>query len=200
MTNNNMAFIEGRVVTEPICDHCLYGEMFYSVKVEVARLSGIVDSIPVTLPGRLLHRHPVMVGDFVGISGELRSYNKQIDRKNRLILTVFAKSIVVSGEMDSRNEVMLTGFVCKPVMYRKTPFAREIADVLIAVNRDYGKSDYIPCIAWGKNARAANGFTVGDGVELCGRFQSRIYQKLTEDGRTVQRTAYEVSCTTIERI
>lgn len=171
--------------------HKIYGEAFYTFFVECERLSDKSDVLPVTVSERLLLRHPLCEGLSVGVKGQLRSYNKLVDGKVRLYLTIFARDIEENA--DAQNEIELTGFVCKPPVYRVTPFGREITDMLIAVNRAYNKSDYIPCIVWGRNARYAANFEVGDKINLFGRVQSREYEKVLENGDKIQRTAYEVS-------
>ncbi len=218
----------GAIQREPIYDHTVFGEAFYSMEVAAKRLSGIEDLLPVTVSERLLGDPEVNVcreGSRVEIAGQIRSYNRRMDDKNRLIITVFAREIAfpdicetVSADTEEAfgaelkpalaapqayvrdmNEAELSGTICKPVIYRTTPFDREIADLLIAVNRRYGKSDYIPCIAWGRNARFSGTLGVGDRVLVRGRLQSREYQKKLPDGSTEQRTAYEISCSSIER-
>ncbi len=177
--------------------HKIYGESFYTFMLECGRLSEKADILPVTISERLLARHPVCDGVGVLIKGQLRSYNKLVDGKVRLYLTVFARDIAdMPGDV---NEIELKGFVCKPPVFRVTPFGREITDMLIAVNRAYNKSDYIPCIVWGRNARFASGFQVGEKVTLLGRVQSREYEKLQDDGQKVMRTAYEVSISKIQK-
>ncbi len=199
--DNNRVIVSGRV-SEPLkFDHELHGEEFYTMYMEVPRLSGAIDLLPLTVARGLMDEFPEP-GDHITVRGQLRSYNKYIDHTNRLIITVFAKQFRVEEESmrDYINDIALTGYVCKPVAYRTTPFMREIADVLIAVNRAYGKSDYLPCIAWGRNARLAGSMSVGQLIRLEGRIQSRVYQKQTDDGELIERTAYEVSASFIESI
>ncbi len=171
--------------------HKIYGEAFYTFLLECARLSEKADQLPVTVSERLLEQYPLCDGAMVGVKGQLRSYNKLVDGRTRLYLTIFAREL--EENPTSANEIELKGFVCKPPVFRVTPFGREITDLLIAVNRAYNKSDYIPCIVWGRNARYASGFTVGDKVSMNGRVQSRDYEKLLESGEVTVRTAYEVS-------
>jgi single-stranded DNA-binding protein len=177
--------------------HRIYGEAFYTFFLECGRLSENTDVLPVTASERLLARHPLCEGASVGVTGQLRSYNKLVDGKVRLYLTIFAREL--SDSAGPQNEISLLGFVCKPPVYRVTPFGREITDMLIAVNRAYNKSDYIPCIVWGRNARYASGFTVGDKISASGRVQSRQYEKQRDDGTHMLRTAYEVSVARLQK-
>lgn len=192
---NNLARCSGKVAEEPKFSHLILGEGFYDMKLEVPRLSAESDTIPVTVSERLLNN--VKVGDNVTIDGEFRSYNKNVDGKSKLVLTLFAKEL--SGDLDTEtsNIITLTGYLCKQPIYRTTPFGREICDCLIAVNRAYNKSDYIPCIAWGRNARFVNSLQVGEKVKLIGRIQSRNYTKKHEDGTDEIKTAYEISISSI---
>ncbi len=171
--------------------HKIYGEAFYTFLLECARLSEKADLLPVTVSERLLEQYPLCEGALVSVKGQLRSYNKLVDGRARLYLTIFAREMAESPA--AANEIELNGFVCKPPVFRVTPFGREITDLLIAVNRAYNKSDYIPCIVWGRNARYAAGFSVGDRVSMSGRVQSREYEKQLENGDVSVRTAYEVS-------
>jgi len=160
----------------------------------VPRLSGAEDFLPITLSERLLMDSPITNGSHLCLEGQLRSYNKVIEGSGRLLITAFAQKLIdCETDDENPNRVQLTGALCKPPSYRTTPFGREIADLMLAVNRSYGKSDYIPCIAWGRTARFASGLNVGDRVQLQGRFQSRVYQKQLPDGTVQERTAYEVS-------
>lgn len=177
--------------------HRIYGEAFYTFFLECERLSDKSDVLPVTISERLLSRHPLGGGEMVLVKGQLRSYNKLVDGKVRLYLTVFAREIAESGTY--ANEIELKGFVCKPPVFRVTPFGREITDMLVAVNRAYNKSDYVPCIVWGRNARFASGFEVGDKVALHGRVQSRQYEKALETGEKTTRIAYEVSISRLQK-
>lgn len=188
--STNFVSVAGRLKGLTL-SHKIYGEAFYTFFLECGRLSEKKDVLPVTVSERLLTRHPLGEGSELGVKGQLRSYNKLVDGKVRLYLTIFARDI----EEDARtgNEIDLTGFVCKPPIYRVTPFGREITDMLVAVNRAYNKSDYIPCIVWGRNARFAASFEVGDKITVHGRIQSRQYEKVLETGEKMLRTAYEVS-------
>ena len=203
---NGTNYIEvgGIVLSDLEFSHEIYGEGFYRFDVEVERLSGTADALPVTVSERIIDRASMKPGQLILIRGQIRSYNNYVeaDRKNKLVLTVFARDIeLLDAPMDpSPNDVFLNGYLCKPPIYRTTPFGREIADLLLAVNRSYNKSDYIPCIAWGRNARYAGRLTVGDNVRLWGRMQSRQYQKRKDDGEVLEKTAYEVSTAKIEVI
>lgn len=177
--------------------HKIYGEAFYTFFLECERLSDKSDVLPVTISERLLAKHPMGGGELVLVKGQLRSYNKLVDGKVRLYLTVFARDI--SEASVCVNDIELKGFVCKPPTFRVTPFGREITDMLVAVNRAYNKSDYVPCIVWGRNARFASGFEVGEKVALHGRVQSRQYEKALENGDKTIRIAYEVSISKMEK-
>ena len=206
---NNHLVLVGKVSSEKTFSHEIYGEKFYMFDLEVPRLSKAIDVIPITVSERLLTNIEIEVGTKLAIEGQFRSYNSYENEKNRLILTVFAKDIAVVNdeeieEEDEKkvvsNEVTLIGYVCKKPIYRQTPFDREIADVLLAVNRAYNKSDYIPCIAWGRNARFCQNIEVGTEVKILGRVQSRKYEKKFEDGTSETRVAYEVSVSSMEII
>lgn len=193
----NVAQVAGRIVCEPVMSHQVENENFFEFKVEVERLSKIKDIIPVTVSERALAGKTLQSGQFVKILGEYRSYNKLAGEKSRLVLHLFAKEIEVveEDEEDFENDVKLVGFICKTPVYRKTPFNREICDILLAVNRtNYHKSDYVPCILWGRNARFIAEQKIGCKVEIVGRIQSREYVKAFDDGSTETKTAYEVSC------
>ena len=198
---NNHLVLVGKIVSDKSYSHEIYGEKFYVFNLEVVRLSSTVDIIPITISERLLTGLELKIGKKVSVEGQFRSYNNYENERNRLILTVFAKEIVeVSDEEKDEvtNEVILVGYVCKKPVYRQTPFGREIADVLLAVNRAYNKSDYIPCIAWGRNARFCQNIEVGTEVKIIGRVQSRTYEKKYEDGTSETRVAYEVSIASME--
>ena len=196
---NNRAYVAGEVISAPVFSHEVLGERFYDVVLSVRRLSDRADEIPVTVSDRLMQDAPLEVGTRLGVSGQLRSYNKQADGRSKLVLRVFARELD-DGESDTPNRIELEGYVCKPPVYRTTPFRREICDMLLAVNRAYNKSDYIPAIAWGRNAKYAGEFAVGDKVAVSGRIQSRTYQKVLPDGSTEERVAYEVSVSQLERV
>lgn len=194
--DHNRIVLQG-IVGEPLTpSHTLFDEKFYRMMMDVPRLSGNIDTLPVTVSERLLRTLPVSVGDKVTVRGQVRSYNRMEEGKNRLILTAFARYLgPVESGIANPNEVMLDGFLCRLPNYRTTPFGREITDLLLAVNRPYGKSDYIPVIAWGHMARRAHALDVGSRVVMNGRLQSREYQKKLEDDRVINRVAYEVSVT-----
>ena len=196
---NNRAYIAGRVISAPVFSHEVLGEKFFDMVVAVKRLSDHEDEIPVTVSDRLMRDASLDVGDAVGVSGQLRSYNKQAEGRSKLVLRVFARELD-DGVCDTPNRIELEGYVCKPPVYRVTPFKREICDMLLAVNRAYNKSDYIPAIAWGRNAKYAGEFAVGDKVAVTGRIQSRTYEKVLSDGSTEERVAYEVSVSGLERV
>ena len=199
---NNHIGIAGRVHSDFEFSHEVYGEGFYRFEVEIYRLSEASDILPVTISERIIDMAEMNVGDWIYIMGQIRSYNNYVeeDRRNKLVLTVFARDIeVIEENIDlNPNDVFLNGFICKPPIYRTTPFGREIADILLAVNRSYNKSDYIPCIAWGRNARYAGKLSVGSNIRIWGRMQSRPYQKRFESGEVIEKTAYEVSISKIE--
>ena len=202
-TENNYLVLIGKIISDKTFSHEIYGESFYVFNLEVPRLSGNEDIIPITISERLIANFDLTIGRKVVIEGQFRSYNSYENEKNRVVLTVFAKDIIdykEEQEENVSNEVVLNGYVCKKPIYRKTPFGREISDILLAVNRAYNKSDYIPCIAWGRNARFCENMEVGTEVKIVGRVQSRTYEKKFEDGRTEQRVAYEVSIGSLEVI
>jgi len=199
---NNQVSIVGTIVSDFQYSHEVYGEGFYMVDVSVNRLSNFVDIIPVMVSERIVDVTKNYEGNLIYVLGQFRSYNRHEEKKNRLVLSVFARELeFIEEESDElkSNQIYLDGYICKEPIYRKTPLGREIADLLIAVNRSYGKSDYIPCICWGRNARFASGFEVGSHVEIWGRIQSREYVKKINENETEKRIAYEVSVSKIER-
>ena len=193
---NNQVEIKGKLASEPVYSHSVMGEGFYECDLIVPRLSSQVDVLPITISERLLTEIPDRNKE-IGFLGQLRSYNKLDGERSRLILTIFAREIVPADTIENGNHISMTGYVCKEPIYRTTPFGREITDILIAVNRAYNKSDYLPCIAWGRNARFTGDLSIGDKVTINGRIQSRVYQKKLEDESVVNKTAYEVSISTI---
>ncbi len=200
-SQNNYIMLVGKITSEKKFSHEIYGESFFNFDLEIPRLSGISDIIPITISERLIANFDLSKGKQVVIEGQFRSYNTYEDSKSRLILTVFVKEIREKGEDEEikvPNEVQLVGHICRKPIYRKTPFGREIADILVAVNRAYNKSDYIPCITWGRNARFCENMQIGTELRLVGRVQSRPYEKKHEDGTVEQRTAYEVSISSLE--
>lgn len=200
-SQNNYILLVGQVTSEKKFSHEIYGESFFNFNLEIPRLSGISDIIPITISERLIANFDLSIGKKVVIEGQFRSYNTYEDSRSRLILTVFVKEIRERGEDEEikvPNEVQLVGHICRKPIYRKTPFGREIADILVAVNRAYNKSDYIPCITWGRNARFCEDMPIGTELKLVGRVQSRAYEKKHEDGTVEARTAYEVSISSLE--
>lgn len=196
---NNLVQLEGEVVSELQLSHEIYGEQFYKFEMEIQRLSESMDTVVVTASERLLKETPVMPGSIIQVEGQYRSYNNYSGHGSKLILTVFAKNIYPgTADFSSPNFVYLNGFVCKTPTYRTTPFGREIADILLAVNRQYGKSDYIPCIAWGRNAKFCASLEVGTNLKIWGRIQSRIYKKKLDEELFEERIAYEVSVSKLE--
>lgn len=190
----NYLHLSGVISQSPTYGHEVFGEKFYYATLSVPRLSGAEDLLPITLSERLMEGVPLELGAPLTIEGQLRSYNKVIEGAGRLLITAFAQRLLdCETDDENPNRVQLTGALCKPPSYRTTPFGREIADLMLAVNRSYGKSDYIPCITWGRTARYAANLKVGDKVQLVGRFQSRAYQKQLSDGTTLNKVAYEVS-------
>ena len=198
---NNRVELTGAITGEPVFSHSLEsGEGFYELKLSVNRLSGMADIIPVTVPAELIETTDICIGSNMAVRGQFRSYNKIVGDRSKLLLTVFAHEIfTITEPSNNPNSIELTGYICKAPIYRTTPFNREIADLLIAVNRSFNKSDYIPIIAWGKNARFAKNLLVGEKINLSGRVQSREYQKRLDDGTTETRTAYEISINRLSR-
>lgn len=205
--DTNVVKIIGRITETIKFSHEMYGEGFYNFQLEVPRLSDSVDILPVTISERLIINMDLSIHSYVEIYGQLRSYNRYINSSSRLILTVFARDIRIleDGEeinelLRSPNEIYLDGYICKAPIYRTTPFGREISDLLVAVNRPYNKSDYIPCISWGRNARFCEKLLVGDHIKVWGRIQSREYQKKYNNEKVETKVAYEVSISKLEYI
>ena len=202
LLNNNEATAIGKAITEPIFSHNHFDENFYNLEIEVPRLSENSDTINVIISEKLYDIDSIEIGDIYEIHGQFRSYNNYSGNGNKLVLVLFAKEIALREksvflEDLQPNYIHLNGYICKEPVYRTTPFGREITDLLVAVNRSYGKSDYIPCIAWGRNAKYSSKLKVGDNVDIRGRMQSREYQKKLEDGETVTKKAFEVSVSKI---
>ena len=206
-SDNNHLMLVGKVTSEKRFSHETYGEKFYIFDLEVARLSDTTDIIPITASERIINDELLTIGNKLIIKGQFRSYNSYENERNKLILTVFAKDVLTEDKLTEEeleqtkktsNEVTLLGYICKNPIYRQTPFGREIADVLLAVNRAYNKSDYIPSIAWGRNARFCQNLAVGTEVKVVGRVQSRNYEKKHEDGTIENKVAYEVSISSLE--
>ena len=210
-SDNNHLILVGKVTSEKRFSHEIYGEKFYIFDMEVPRLSDTTDIIPITASERIISDELIAIGNKLIIKGQFRSYNSYENERNKLILTVFAKDVILAEDENlseeekeetqrTSNEVTLVGYICKKPIYRQTPFGREIADILLAVNRAYNKSDYIPSIAWGRNARFSQNLPTGTEVKIIGRVQSRNYEKKHEDGTIENRVAYEVSISSLEVI
>ena len=208
---NNYITLVGKVTGEKRLSHEIYGERFYIFDLEIPRLSGNSDIIPVTISERIITDEMLTQGKKLLVKGQFRSYNSYENEKNKLILTVFAKDIIEVNEEENTqnemvkkdvitNEVVLIGYICKKPIYRQTPFGREISDILLAVNRAYNKSDYIPSIVWGRNAKFARNLNVGDRIQIWGRIQSRFYEKKIDEETTVKKVAYEVSVSKIKKV
>ena len=193
--NNNYVLLKGKINKLPKYSHTVMGEGFFEMYVEVGRLSSEVDILPVTISERLIE--DFKIGDEIGVVGQFRSYNKMEDNKSKLMLTIFVKELVNPDEMTEINQIYLIGYICKDPIYRTTPFGREICDVLLAVNRAYNKSDYLPCIAWGRNARFVKDLGIGEKLEVQGRIQSRKYQKRVDDINVETKIAYEISLSSV---
>ena len=203
---NNQVSISGTVVSNFKFSHEVYGEGFYVIDLSIPRLSDTYDIIPLMISDRLVDVTKDYIGCFLEASGQFRSYNRHEETKNRLVLSVFVREVEIHDEMSEEdpvqkpNQIFLDGYICKPPIYRKTPLGREIADILLAVKRPYGKSDYVPCICWGRNARFAETFEVGSHVQIWGRIQSREYQKRISEDEVEKRVAYEVSVSKLEYV
>lgn len=199
--NNNKLQLTGTITQEPVYSHEVFGEGFYETMITVPRLSDQTDTIPLTISDRLISQNGIEVGDKVSIVGQFRSYNKLEGEKSRLLLTAFVRDVVDESEIENPNQIDICGYICKQPVYRTTPFKREICDVLLAVNRAYNKSDYIPCILWGRNARFVQTLPIGSKISVSGRIQSRKYVKNLGDDKVEERVAYEVSVSkvTLER-
>ena len=198
---NNQVTIMGEVISDFTYSHEIFGEGFYMVDVRVRRLSESYDIIPIMVSERLMDVNADYKGEYISVCGQFRSYNRHEERRNRLVLSVFAREIEFVDELEESsktNQIFLDGYICKEPIYRKTPLGREIADLLLAVNRPYGKSDYIPCICWGRNARYASNFGVGERCAIWGRIQSREYMKKLDEENVERRVAFEVSVSKLE--
>ena len=195
--NNNKVYLRGKILTSPVFSHEVFEEKFYEINLQVPRLSEFNDIIPITVSEKFFEDYKFDIGTEIAVKGQFRSYNKQETEKSKLVLTVFVREICEIDESQNPNTIELVGYVCKPPVFRTTPFKREICDMLLAVNRAYNKSDYIPCITWGRNARFIKNASVGEKVELTGRIQSREYQKRIADDLVETKIAYEISVTKI---
>lgn len=199
--DTNIVNLKGEIENNLQFSHEIFGEKFYTTKIKINRLSESYDILPITISERLLEEIDLNENKLVKVTGQLRSYNKNIDNKNRLVLTIFVRDINVEEEDNKDpNSIFLDGYVCKEPVYRKTPLGREITDLLVAINRPYNKSDYIPSIVWGRNAKFAKSLKVGDRIQMWGRVQSREYEKKHEDGESVKKVAYEVSISKIKKM
>ena len=199
--DTNIVNLKGRIENNLEFSHEIFGEKFYTTKIKINRLSDSYDMLPITVSERLLEEVNLEEDKLVKVTGQLRSYNKNINNKNRLVLTIYARDIEVEEEDNKDpNNIFLDGYVCKEPVYRKTPLGREITDLLVAINRPYNKSDYIPSIVWGRNAKFAKSLKVGDRIQMWGRVQSREYEKKLQDGESVKKVAYEVSISKIKKL
>lgn len=200
--DTNVVNLKGELEDKLELSHEIFGEKFYSTKIKIHRLSNSYDVLPMTISERLLQDIDFEKDRMVSVNGQLRSYNKNVDNKNKLVLTVFVREIKAITDVDTKdpNSIFLDGYICKLPIYRKTPLGREITDLLVAINRPYNKSDYIPSIVWGRNAKFAKTLKVGDRIQMWGRVQSRVYDKKLESGSSVKRVAYEVSVSKIKKI
>lgn len=203
LNENNLVNLIGKAKSGLEFSHEMYGEGFYLFYFEVSRLSDAVDIIPITISERLITEFKIEEGMLLEVEGQFRSYNNVQDTNSKLVLTVFAREVKLLDDekkLKNPNQIYLDGFICKKPNYRTTPFGREICDILIAVNRMYNKSDYIPCIAWGRNARYCENLKLGDRIKVWGRIQSRGYEKNLENGEIIRKTAYEISVSKLEII
>jgi len=201
MQQNNIIKLTGKIINQPFENHKIYNEIFYIFNIKIKRLSQTYDILPVTVSQRIINNNLTKLepNKFINITGQIRSYNNfdLNNNKTRLILTVFAQNINFDAydfnNNNNFNQAFLNGYICKKPIYRKTPLGREITDILLAVNRFYNKSDYIPCIAWGQNAKLTSKLNISDNIKLTGRLQSRDYQKKMPDGEILNKTTYELS-------
>lgn len=201
MIENNVVELDGRIISDFSFSHEIFGEGFYLFDLEVARLSGQLDVIPIMISDRIIDVNQNYIGMSISVRGQFRSYNKHEEKKNRLVLSVFAREFEFledNADEADKNSIFIDGYICKEPVYRKTPLGREIADLLLAVNRPYGKSDYIPCIVWGRNAVFCTSLTVGERLKVSGRIQSRSYIKKVNE-EEITRVAYEVSVSKLSK-
>lgn len=199
--DTNVVNLRGEIGDELELSHEIFGEKFFNTHIKINRLSDSYDILPMTVSERLLQEIDYKNNKMVSVTGQLRSYNKNINSKNRLVLTVFVREIKICEEENKDpNSIFLDGYICKSPVYRKTPLGREITDLLVAINRPYNKSDYIPSIVWGRNAKYAKNLKVGDRIQIWGRVQSREYEKKFEEGDTLKKVAYEVSISKIKKM
>ena len=200
--SNNIVKLGGTISEAPVLSHEVYDEKFYKLYIDVKRLSNIFDTLPIIISEKIIDLDKLVVGSNVFVGGQFRSYNEFKNEKTKLVLSIFVKEIEIKEleEVEMLNEVTLEGFLCKKPVYRKTPLGREISDVIIAVNRTYKKSDYIPCILWGRNAKFSESIEIGEKVKLKGRIQSRNYEKKLADESIEKKVAYEISATSFSRL
>ena len=192
----NRAVLRGMLAELPVFSHENHDKKFFRFLLEVQRLSGAVDILPVIASEEALCAMDLSGGSMIEVTGQVRSFNSRAATGRKLIISVYAETVeAVEGE--AVNDVSLTGVICKPPVYRRTPLGREICDIMLAVNRPYRRTDYIPCIFWGKTAALVRQAQVGHTVGLTGRLQSREYIKMLDEG-SEQRTAYEVSAITAQ--
>lgn len=198
--DNNKVYLQGKLIEEPVYSHEIFEEGFYNSALAIPRLSGQEDIIPITISERILNSRSLKVGDLIAIKGQFRSYNKIENEKSKLILTVFVRELCEVDENTNPNTIEINGYICKSPIFRTTPFNREITDVLMAVNRSYNKSDYIPCITWGRNARFVGELPVGTKLDIVGRIQSREYlKKFSENDDAIKKIAYEISVSKVSQ-
>ena len=202
LTEGNMAYLSGRVLSEPVFNHKTYGEAFYLVMLGIMRKSGYEDEIRLIISEKLLGGRSPKVGELLEISGQIRTYNREVDGRSKMEVTVFTRRMEYCSdeEFEYENHVAIEGFICKAPVRRTSPLGREICDLMVAVNRMYNKSDYIPTIAWGRNAIYSGQLQVGDKIAVEGRIQSREYRKYNDEGEPITKTAYEVSVIRMEEV
>ena len=189
--NENRALLRGTAAAEPVLSHETHGVVYETFPLAVRRLSGSEDRVNVLVPRVLLEQRPVTEGMELEVEGEVRSFNNKSGKGSRLVITLYAKELrPAAGEHE--NQLLLAGVLCKPPVVRRTPLGRDICDLMLAVNRRYGRADYLPCIAWGSLAHQCGGMEVGSTLYFEGRLQSRTYTKNLGD-RTEERVAFEVS-------
>lgn len=194
LLDNNKVYLQGKIVSQVEFSHEIYDEKFYTMNLLIPRLSGQSDVIPITISEKLMSGRDFKLNDEIAIKGQFRSYNKIENDKSRLVLTVFVRELCELDYSQNPNTIEIFGYICKPPIYRTTPFNREITDMLMAVNRSYNKSDYIPCITWGRNARYVGDMAIGTKLEISGRIQSRVYTKKIEGVlEPIKKVAYEIS-------
>ena len=198
-SSNNSVFLRGAPTAAPVFSHESRSERFFLFPIETVRLSGAADRLNVVLRESMLEEFRPSRAGLLEVRGELRSFNNRNGSGSRLVITVFARALDTPSAAQWENRTELCGTLCRTPNYRSTPMGREITDLMLAVNRRYGRSDYIPCIVWGRNARRAARWEVGTRLRLIGRIQSREYIKML-DGQQCRRTAYEVSVSEAEEM